>query len=195
MSAQLLCLSVCFLRLRLPPVSLPACFSGASKSPQPPSPLCSHAPYTHSASSALLLNEFHMALQAAVSVRLAEERSRQAPSTHKHTHTHGPKVQRSLPADLENATVWKWPLAQSKHTYSLPAWLPCVELSTESEGRMHTNVVWLDCWWAENAGSLTGWLTGLSIWNSSWASKCLADWHVLWLIKATLNYCNLMSLF
>lgn len=184
------------------PACLPACFPGQAK-PSAPSPLRSHVPYTHSASFALLLNEFHMALQAAVSAQPAEERRRLRTcslNSHPHTQTHSPKVQRSLTADLANATVWKWPLAQSKHIpppptpVYLPAWLPCVKLSTESEGRMHTNVVWLDRWWAENAGNLTGWLTGLSIWHSSWVSKWLADWHVLWLtggvdkIMATLNY-------
>lgn len=100
----------------LPPC-LPACFPGQEK-PSAPSPLCSHVPYTHSASSALLLNEFHMALQAAVSARPAEEQSGQV-YAHTHwtkIHTHRVRrVQRSLSADLENTTVWKWPLAQSKH--------------------------------------------------------------------------------
>ena len=109
------------------------------------------------------------------------QQSRQTPSAHKDAHarwtrTRRPRVQRSPPANPENATVWKWPLAQSNPPPPLLLSvrllvLPCFKVSTESEGRTHANVVWLadwlDCWWAEVSGSYTGRLTGLSISHSS----------------------------
>lgn len=126
------------------PTSSPAClpvFQG-KWSPQPPPH--SHVPYTHSASSALLLNEFHMALQAAVSARPAEEQSRHAQVhtnaymltwTLTHTQSEGSKVTHSRPWERNCLKV----ASHTVKTTPLP-------LSTESEGRMHTNVVWLTDW-------------------------------------------------
>lgn len=105
--------------------------------PSPPSLVCRVG-----ASSARPLNDFHMALQAAVSAQDTQH-TPPPPPQKSDTHRHSPKVQRSLPADLENATVWKWSLAQSKHPTPsrLSARLPCVKQSAESGGRMHTNAV------------------------------------------------------
>lgn len=83
-------LSACLAHPRLSLVSQSGCLFSResealkSKRPPAPAPLCFHVPYTHADSSSLLLNEFHMAPQAAVSTQPAEERGGRAEA---HTNT------------------------------------------------------------------------------------------------------------
>lgn len=162
MSAQLLCLSVCFLRLRLPPVSLPACFPGQAKPSASLPSLPSCAVYALS----LLCSPVKWVPHGAAGCSLCTSgtgarRTEQAPNTRKHTH--GPKVQRSLPADLENATVWKWPLAQSKHPRRVLNWAQ----------RLRAGCVLMLSDWL--AALLVGW----GCWQFNWMANRLVSYLTL----------------
>lgn len=106
-SAERLCLSVCFLRLFARLISRA---SGALCVPPLAALMCRFA---------LQLNEFHMGLQAAASAKGAAQTGTQTRARER-----APKVQRSFPADLENAIPFESGIQLSQNTPSPPVCLP-----------------------------------------------------------------------
>lgn len=196
-------ISICFVRLCLPPISLPACFPGQAKpSSSLPSPLsCAVYALSLLCSPVKWVSHGPTACSLRTTGRGAEQTDTKYTVTR--TQSKGSKVTSSRPWDrnclkVASHSVKTSPLLfVSRLGFLVLNWVQSLRAICILMSDWLADL--LECWWDEVAGSLTGWLTCLSIWHSSWVFKWFADWHVLRLtggvkIKATLNYCNFVSL-